>query len=338
MHILVLDIHHIITDGFSNEVLRREFIRLFNNEELPPMRIQYKDFVLWRNSQKMLHKINRQKEYWLNLFEDQIPELKMPLDYKRPAGRSFVGDRVSFIISRKLSRQLNHLAEQAGATLFVVLLTAYCLLISKYSHQEDIVAGTAVTGRNHADLENIVGMFVNLLAIRTRPAGRKSVREFLLEVKQIVIDAMENQDYHFEELVNELGAHGNPARNPLFDVVFLLGNMGTEEVVQQEPGGQVDVEDDLIWQDNPFGFEHKISQFDLLMGAMEINGTIHMTVDYLTALFERTTIIRISEDFVEVLKQIVANDESKLYDILLLHGLEKADSGIVEEFQDEFEF
>ncbi|WP_157244253.1 condensation domain-containing protein, partial [Paenibacillus elgii] len=158
-------------DGVSMGVLTDEFVRLYGGEELPPLRIQYKDYAAWQQADVHGEWMKRQEAYWLDVFRGELPVLDMPTDYPRPAVRSFEGDTVTFTLGQAGSEKLHQLAAQTGSTLYMVLLAAYMTLLHKYSGQEDVVVGTPIAGRPHADLEPVIGMFVNTLALRSYPAG-----------------------------------------------------------------------------------------------------------------------------------------------------------------------
>ena len=170
-HILFFDMHHIISDGISISLLVREFASSYNGETLPGLKLQYKDFSAWQNELFRSEKIKKQEEYWLETFSGEIPVLNMPTDYPKPSTQRFEGDRIYFTADRKLREKLNSLALKTGATLYMALLSGYNILLSKYTGQEDLVVGSPIAGRPHADLRNIIGMFVNTLVMRNFPEG-----------------------------------------------------------------------------------------------------------------------------------------------------------------------
>ncbi len=181
---LLIDMHHIISDGISMSILIDEFTKIYSGKTLESLRLQYKDFAVWQNSFLKSEEMKKQEEYWINRFSDEIPVLNMPIDYERPAMQSFEGDSVSFELSEDTTLKLRKLTKETGTTMHMALLSAFNILLSKYSGQEDIVIGTPIAGRPHADLQNIVGMFVNTLALRNKPEGDKKYVDFLKEVKE----------------------------------------------------------------------------------------------------------------------------------------------------------
>ncbi|MCP4156737.1 MAG: amino acid adenylation domain-containing protein, partial [bacterium] len=214
-NILMIDMHHIITDGESNRRLVKDFIALQSEVELPGLYIQYKDYSQWRNSPKEQERLKRQEAYWKKQFEGEIPVLEIPIDYSRPAIQRFEGNTIEIEISAATATALKTAAMNENVTLFMMLLTLANIYLSKLTGQEDIVIGTPVAGRGHADLEQVIGMFVNTLALRNKPTGEKTVKQFLAEVKNKTLEAFENQDYPFEQLVNKIEVNRDAGRNPL---------------------------------------------------------------------------------------------------------------------------
>jgi acyl carrier protein len=200
-HILLFDMHHVITDGISQNILINEFNALYWAKALPPLRLQYKDFSMWQSSQNQQESIKKQESYWLKELAGDIPVLDLPVDYARPAVFSFEGGAVDTELTGEETKTLNEIARSEGATLYMVLLAAYNIFLSKITGQEDILVGTPTAGRSHTDLEPIIGMFVNTLALRGFPAANKTLEEFLHEIKESTLKAFENQDYPFENLV-----------------------------------------------------------------------------------------------------------------------------------------
>ena len=319
-HILVYDMHHIISDGVTISIIIKELASIYNGAVLPELRIQYKDFAVWQNELIRTGVIKQQEEYWLKAFSGEIPVLNLPTDYPRPSYQSFEGDRITFEAGETITRGLSAIAAKTGATAYMVLLAAYNVLLSKYSGQEDIVIGSPIAGRQHADLGNIVGMFVNTLALRNYPAGNKTYTEFLNEVKENALQVYENQDYQFEELVEQVNVRRDFSRNPLFDVMFILQNI--EMAAIDLAGLQI----------KPYEFENQVSKFDLTLIAIETERNILFTLEYSTKLFRLETIERLSTHFSNILQAIVANPEVKLTEIEILTESEK--QRILVEFND----
>ncbi|MCP5045909.1 MAG: amino acid adenylation domain-containing protein, partial [bacterium] len=314
-HILMMDMHHIISDGVSRQVLIKDFTALYDGEFLPPLRLQYKDFSQCQNSANEKEKMKQQETYWLNELDGEIPRLQLPIDYPRPAVQNFEGSRFDFRLSVEESRDLRAVALETGSTLFMVLLVLTNILLSKLSGQEDIVIGTPVAGRRHADLEKIIGMFVNTLALRNYPVGRKTVKEFIEEVKKRILSTFENQEYPFEVLVEQMDVQRDVERNPLFDVMFSL--------VDGESGSPAPVvkENNEITEISP-GYNRRISKFDLSLGV--VTGEIlTVSFEYCTALFKKETIQRFIGYFKEIVHVVTGDIEVEMSAIEILSGKEK---------------
>ncbi len=305
-HIMMFDMHHIISDGTSMAILVQEIIDLYDGRELPELRIQYKDFSEWQNRLLQSQEIKKQEEYWVKRFEGEIPLLQMPTDYSRPNAKNFEGDRYNFVLDEELSSAINRLAKESGTTLYMVLMAVYNILLSKYSNQNDIVVGSPVAGRQNADLENIIGMFVNALPMRNIVDDNKSFMDFLYSVRDTSLKAYENQDYQFEMLVEKLNLQVKPGRNPVFDVAFVLQNM-------KMPQMSVDGLNFI-----PFRDDAKSSKSDFTLLATEEKETISFVFEYCTKLFKFETIERLSKDFVKIIKTVTVDTEIKIKDIELL--------------------
>ncbi|WP_051775464.1 non-ribosomal peptide synthetase [Paenibacillus tyrfis] len=319
-HLLLVDMHHIISDGASMGILVKEFIRLYEGDELPPLRIQYKDYAAWQQGEVQSRRLRKQEAYWLEMFRGNIPVLDLPTDYKRPSIRSFKGSTLEFVLDKQKSEGLRQLATQTGSTLFMVLLAAYTTLLSKYSGQEDMVVGTPIAGRPHADLEPILGMFVNTLAIRNAPAGEKTFRDYVQEVKESALRAYENQDYPFEELVDKLDVARDMSRNALFDTMFVLQNTEQEEL---------DIEG---LEFRPYANKHNVSKFELTFNVTEEADSLVCSIEYASTLFKQETILRMAEHFTQLVEKMIHDPNAKLSSIEILTAQEKAQ--IVEEFND----
>ncbi|MCP5054259.1 MAG: hypothetical protein GY940_44235, partial [bacterium] len=184
----------------------------------------------WQNSEKEKEEFKKQEEYWLGEYKEDIPLLNLPIDFVRPVIRLFEGNTVEFALTTGETAALKRLALEKNATLFMILLTLYNIFIAKISGQETLVVGTPVAGRRHADLENIIGMFVNTLPLKNEPAGNKTFLQLLDEIKSKSPEAFEKQDYQYETLVDALSVERHTGRNPLFDTLFSLQNIEQKEI------------------------------------------------------------------------------------------------------------
>ncbi|CAH1202644.1 Tyrocidine synthase 2 [Paenibacillus plantiphilus] len=310
-HLLLFDMHHIIADGVSLSIIMDEFITLYRGEALTELKVQYKDFALWQKGRMASEKLRESEAYWLEQLSGELPLLDMPTDYARPPLRSFAGEHLSMTVAPELAKGLQELAAREGATLYMVLLTAYYGLLYKYTGQTDIVIGTPVAGRTHADLESMIGMFVNTVALRGKPEGGKTFRGLLAEVKRGMLQAFEHQDYPFEELPERLNAARDTSRNPLFDVLFMVQNMSGSG---EDPHGL---------QVTPCEFENKVSKFDLTLMAEPSDEGLTLGVEYCTALFKRDTIERFLRYYAELLRTIAAQPDIALAAVELLPAEDK---------------
>ncbi|MFC2145919.1 condensation domain-containing protein, partial [Acidobacteriota bacterium] len=177
--LLLLELHHIITDGTSIDILTQDFTALNKREALPRLRLHYRDYAEWQNSFEQQELLKKEQAYWLKTFSDELPVLNLPTDYPRPIIQNFEGDRVYFTLNEDQGRTLQDAAKEAGATLHMSILAVFAVLLSRLSGQEDIIIGIPIAARRHMELENIIGMFVNTLAIRNFPGGGKGFKEFL---------------------------------------------------------------------------------------------------------------------------------------------------------------
>ncbi|HLP61089.1 MAG TPA: amino acid adenylation domain-containing protein, partial [Candidatus Deferrimicrobium sp.] len=309
---LAVDMHHIISDGVSHQILREDFTALYEGKELPPLRLQYKDFAQWQNSPKEIQRLDGQMSYWLKEFAGEIPVLELPMDYPRPISQSFAGNSIDFEIATEDTRALNKIALQGGATLFMVLAAAVNILLSKLSGQEEIIVGTPMAGRRHADLEKIIGMFVNTLALRNFPAGDRTFKEFLADIKERVLMAFENQEYPFEALVDKVAVKRDMGRNPLFDVMFVLQNM-YPGIIDGSEEAQSETDKNMA----------HTAKFDLTFTAVEIGRKTLFSIQYCTKLFKQETIERFSYYFKKIVSQIIGNPGLKLRDLEIIPDEER---------------
>jgi non-ribosomal peptide synthetase component F len=228
-----------------------------------------------------------------------------------------------------LTAEIKQAVLETETTLHIFLVAAFTVLLSKYTGQEDIVVGFGIAGRRHVDLENVMGLFVNLLAIRNHPQKDLTFSEFLRKVKENALGAYTNQDYQYEELVMKLGLQGNPGRNPLFDFVFTMQNIKIPEIERIElPGLKL----------TPYKNEVEDSRFDLVIHAAEAGDTLRMKVNYSSELFKFSTVEKMGERFIEILEQVARNREIKLWEITLSQELLNVTSTILQQEQDDFEF
>jgi amino acid adenylation domain-containing protein len=307
--VLMVDMHHIISDGRSIEVLVKEFEMMIAGKELPRLRLQYKDYAAWQNSQAQQEKVKQQLAYWLEVFSGEVPIAVSLADYPRPPVLSFEGDFYNFNISPAHTQQLKAIARQNDTTLFMNLLAVLNILLFKYSGQTDIIIGSTVSGRPHTDFQNMIGMFVNMLPMRNYPDKNKTYLEFLQEVKENSLKAFENQDLPFEELIDQLGIERDPSRSPLFDITFEVHSF---DVAVAGQGNENYTEPDPTVNDN---YKNKTSVFDISLEAMDSGEEIFLRMSYITRLFKKETIRRLCSYFKEIVSSVVKNPGARISEL-----------------------
>lgn len=317
--VLMFDMHHIISDAVSMEIIIHEIMGLYSGAVLPELKIQYKDYAVWQNESLVQEKLRKQEEYWLERFRGEIPVLQLNTDYPRPLIQSFEGAKWNFSAGRDLAAALARLSAETGATIYMILLGALTIMLSKYTGQEDIVIGSPMAGRTHTDLENLIGMFINMLPMRNLPQSGLTCTGFLAGVKENALAAYENQDYQFEHLLDRLNIKRDLGRNPLFDVVFVLQNAGRAK--SSETGLKI----------TPYEFEQGISKFDLTLSAVEHEGDIRFYFEYCTKLFAQGTIEQMAGHLLNILRQMADNPGETLSNLDMLSGMEKRE--ILVDFQ-----
>lgn len=316
VHFLLIDLHHLCSDGVTIEIIKREIAELYQGLELTPLRLQYRDFAAWQTAQLQSDDVKKQEQYWLKRFAGDVPVLNLPTDFPRPAVQSYAGERLKFEIDASTVLGLKEAAQSQGATLYMALLGIYNILLAMYSMQDDVIIGSPIAGRTRPDFQPIAGIFVNMLAMRNRPTADKTFAELLGEVKKNALDAYENQEYQFEDLVARLQLERVTNRNPLFETVLVMQNM--EE-------GKVELEGLRL---TPYDIAMNTSIFDLYLQAVESGETITLWLDFKTALFKRQTVEKMTQRFVEIAAQVAENPNRRIGDISFAHDLVEAKSAV----------
>ena len=303
--VLAVDLHHIIGDGISAGILLGELTALYNGETLPSQRIQYKDYAAWQNGRKESQEHQKQEAYWLEELAGELPVLQLPTDYPRPAVKEYDGDVVGVHTGAELTAQLQKLATETGSTLYMVLLAAFHTLMARLSGQEEVIVGSPIVGRPHADLENMVGMFANTLAHRGYPSGEKSFLKYLQEVKESTLGAYEHQEVTFETLLDRLQVKQDASRNPVFDVMFSLQQSSFDQL--QLRGLEINSLDHRILSLN----------LDIKFAVIERPDGLQCEIAYSTLLFKRERVERWADCWLRILEQITTNPEVHLSEIEL---------------------
>ncbi|QMV39816.1 non-ribosomal peptide synthetase [Cohnella cholangitidis] len=305
-HLLLMDMHHLIADGVSTAVLAEQFVRLYEGERLEDLPIQYKDYAAWQTNWLSTDESLVQERYWLERLSGAVPTLDLPTDYARPARLDYEGDSVTVFLGAERTRELKELGLRTGTTLYMALLGLFSTLLHRYSRQAEIWIGSPVAGRPHADLADLVGMFVNTVVLRNRIDGSRTFFELLEDVKGSVLGALDHDRYPFEELVDKLGVRRDTSRNPLFDAMFVLQNTGAGEVGSS--GTRFE----------PLDHRRTTAKFDLTLEVVEKNDELVCRFEYRTSLFRRETVERMARHFLRLAEQAASYPDSALNDISLM--------------------
>ena len=309
--VLIVDIHHTITDGTSHSIIMEDFITLYNGGTISPLPFQYKEFSRWQNHLFHSGKMLKQEEFWLKEFAEEISEINLPTDYPRPTMLTFEGNRITDRMAGDELKALRKMASENDSTLFMVLLAMFNIFLSKLSGQEDIACGTLIAGRKLSEFQHIAGMFVNTLAIRNYPFPEMTFTHFLKTVRKKTLEVYENQDYQFETLVEKVVKNRDTGRNPLFDFIFVLQNM-------QGPRGHLSE-----LKIKPYGYKNTTSKFDMKLEAEEANEYLFMTFEYRVKLFKEETIRRFIGYFRKLIALALENPSLKIKDMQLITPREK---------------
>ncbi len=309
-HIFLLTLHHIISDGWSMEVFIREVTQSYMAFPEPlvfePLRIQYKDYAVWQMQQLSGESLATHQAFWWDKFRDQPPVMALPTDYPRPLHKTFHGRTYFGRLSPELTLELNQLARRHDVTLFMVIEAWVKTLLYAYTGQEDLTLGTPLAGRNHPDLENQIGYYINTIALRSRFQGSQSFREFLQQVRIQTLDAFAYQEYPFDRLVDDLSLSRDMSRSPLFDVMIVWQNF-------EAP--QSDIEANANLTIDAWTLENTTSQFDLKLVFQETPAGLAMAFDYNTDLFKKERIERMVAHLQRLAESIIQDDTTPLHSL-----------------------
>ncbi|MCK4764921.1 MAG: amino acid adenylation domain-containing protein [Candidatus Aminicenantes bacterium] len=321
-YLLMIDIHHIVSDGVSEAICIEEFTALYSGEKLPPLRLQYRDYALWQDREAQKETVQKHREYWLEIYSRQVPPLNMPVDFDKQDPLGFSGSRIYFEIDKETTKALQEIALAEGSTLYMVLLGVYYVLLNKLTGQEDIVVLTSTAGRRHPDLDSILGMFVNTLALRNFPGAGIAFRVFLKELTERTIDMFENQDYPFEDLLEKV-----PSLRDIMKVGFAFRNI--DEATAAES---------FKLALKRFPYENKTTKVDLYLSGEFVKDRVGFTFIYSTQLFKEEKIKRFIKYFNDIISIVQQDREIKLEKIKISHDLIKPGSTALQEDQGDFVF
>ncbi|WP_188433819.1 non-ribosomal peptide synthetase, partial [Kroppenstedtia guangzhouensis] len=311
-HYLVWVVHHIISDGWSAELFKKELATLYRafltgeSSALPELPIQYADYAHWQQEWMKGSVMRQQLRYWKKQLSGTPPLLQLPVDRPRPAMQSFRGAIHRFSIAKGLYEQIKQLSHEADTTLFMTLFASFNTLLHRYSGQEDLWVGSAIANRNRTEIEELMGFFVNTLVLRTDFSGNPTFQDLLKQVRDVALQAYENQDVPFERLVEELQPERDLSYSPLFQVMFVMQNTPVEEVDAPE------------LKIRRTEFDSETAKFDLTMFVTDKEEELLVSLEYNTDLFDTATIERMASHFCCLLRGIVANPQRRVGELPLL--------------------
>lgn len=316
-HVLLITMHHIISDGWSTGVLIREVSALYSafkqgtTAALPPLKVQYADFSQWQREYLQGETLTKQLDYWRTQLK-QVPVLELPTDHPRPPVQSYNGSHYTFKVDTQLSNGLRKIGRNSGATLFMTLLAAYQVLLSRYSSQTDICVGSPIANRTRIEIEALIGFFVNTLALRCDLSNDPSFSSLLKQVEKVTLEAYAHQDIPFEQLVEDLIDTRDPSHNPLFQTFFSLKDGEIERTVElsglETEFLKVDIE---------------AAKFELSLNCTEYSDHVSCEFEYNTDLYELSSIQQLAKHFTTLLECIVNNPELPLSQLELMDSAER---------------
>ncbi|WP_136668992.1 non-ribosomal peptide synthetase, partial [Flavobacterium sp. H122] len=318
--ILSYCMHHIISDGWSMQLLVSEMIKTYNalvkgeNIDEKALSIQYKDYAGWLQLKKNENAFQASKEYWLNQFGGTLPIIELPAYKQRPAVKTYNGNNISYAFSPSFSNAVRDYSNKQGTTVFMTLLAGVNALLYRYSHQNDIIIGTPVAGREHPDVEKQLGLFLNTLALRTQIDPDKTFGEFLQLQKQNLITVFQYQDYSFDELIDKLNLKRDLSRSALFDIMVVYQNFDQINLAENNQLEGIEVEN--------LSFENKKAKFDIQFTFYE-QDQLNLNIEYNTDIYNDEFINKIFRHFENVLVQAIKNSETTIGKIDYLTNDEK---------------
>jgi len=316
-NILLLTMHHIISDGWSISLLLQELSPLYNAfcvgkiSPLSEMSIQYADFAVWQRQRFQEKGLDESLAFWKKQLQNAPSVLQLPTDYPRPALQTFRGARQPIQLSKTLVNAIRVLSRQEDCTLFMTLLAAFKVLLYRYTGQNNIVVGSPVANRNQSQIEGLIGFFVNTLPLRTDLSGNPTFRQLLACVRETALDAYAHQDLPFEKLVEELQPERSLSHGTLFQTMFILQNTPTESL---ELSGLTA---------RRLKVDNKTAKFDLTLSMTEKDDQLSGVIEYNTNLFEASTIKRMAGHFQTLLEGIIANPDVSISQLPLLTETER---------------
>lgn len=318
-YVLVFVLHHIACDAWSMDVLLNDYRALYSNylgkedQSLPDLRVQYKDYTYWQEEQLKSGAMSLSQKYWLEKLSGELPDLKLPLDYKRQEAKNYKGAETTFQMSPKVTQALMTLADEQGS-LFMTLVALVNALLFKYTDQKDIILGTPITARNHPDLVHQVGYYSNTIVLRTKLDHSDTFQQLLSRVCSEMVTAYEHQYYPFDLLVDELMLDRDMSRNPLFDVMISFQYLAGEGQPLQEWKSTEEIAN----------IDGGVNKFDLTFAfTRAVDGSLHVAINYNTGLFKKEKVVRMSKHFKQLTNEIILNPQQPISKINYLPNEEE---------------
>ncbi|BCL84580.1 non-ribosomal peptide synthetase [Ktedonobacteria bacterium brp13] len=317
-HVLLLTVHHIVFDGWSQGVLIQEMVQLYaafvNNQPSPlvPLPLQYPDYSQWQREWLQGTVMQEQLAFWKQQLNGPLPTLELPTDRPRPPVRTFVGAEYLFTLPLATTKALTALSQQEEVTLFMTLLTALNIVLSRYTGQTDLLIGTPIANRTQSEIENLIGCFINTIVLRTDLSDNPSLRTLLKRVQQMALDAYAHQDLPFEKVVEEVQPERDLSHSPLFQVVF---------VFQNAPQPPFTLQDLTV---NILPTTMQVAEFDFTLYMWETAEGLAGSFKYNTDLFDEVTLARLTTHFQRVLEAMIAHPDHRVSEISLLNAAERA--------------
>ncbi|XWK88450.1 MAG: amino acid adenylation domain-containing protein [Phormidium sp.] len=311
-YVLLINLHHIISDGWSMGLFVKELCQAYTDfsqnqtPHLSPLPIQYSDYANWQRNWLQGEILETQINYWEQQLNNAPPLLELPTDFPRPALQNYQGKRYTYSLNSELTAAIKTFSEQQGVSLFMILLAAFSILLSRYSRQNDLCIGSPIANRTHSQTESLIGFFVNTLVLRNQINHEQSFIEFLQQTRQTCLEAYSHQDIPFEALVEKLQPERSMSYNPLFQVMFALENNESPDLALPEL--------DIQWLD----IKCAIAKFDLTLIVMEDDNQLDCSWEYATDIFEKSTIQRMAEQFSVLLKGIIDNPQQPINTLSLI--------------------
>jgi len=308
---MLLDVHHIVSDAASFELILREFEMFYAQGSLAPLDIQFKDYSEWLIDRQKDGELDKQKDFWMSNYRELPESLNLPVDNLQPMEENNNGSTIVFELEDERREKLQQLCQQFGVTMSTLTLTSFYILLSKLTGKEDIVIGTSTLGRWQRELKDLIGLFINTLAVRCKPDGNMKFLDFLGSVNEQVLDCLANEEYSYDQLLKDLELKSRSVDNQLFDVTFEYHNFDWSDI--ELPDGK------LSKVDHP----NMTSKFDLVLRVVERDDTCIFNLDYKTDLFKKETVERFATYYNRILDWLLEDVNSFIKDIEILSKEEK---------------